>query len=66
MFVASLSHARAVSVLLGGSGVCQPVPGASSDVGALLSPRKAQTSQDVAASTFVASIDAPWQADRHD
>ena len=66
MFVASVGHARAVSVLLGGSGVCQPVSRPRSDVGALLSPRKAQTSQDVAGSMWVASVETPWQADRHD
>ena len=66
MSVASLSHARAVSVLLGGSGICQAVPQAKRDVGALLSPRKAQMSQDVAGSIFAVSVDAPWQAHRHD
>ena len=66
MFVASLSHARVVSVLLGGSGVCQPVPGASSDVGALLSPRKPYADRDVSGSVSVASVDSPWEVDHHD
>lgn len=66
MFVASLIHARAVSVLLGGSGVGQPQPGAYRDVGALLSPRKAQTNRDAAGSISVESDDALRQAAGHD
>ena len=65
MSVVSLSHARAVSVLLGGSGVCRSVPRTERDVGALLSPRKPQTSQDVAGSVCVARSIC-MQANRHD
>lgn len=54
MFVASRSHARAVSVLLGGSGTCQPVAGAEPELAALLSPQRPQTNQDVAGSMSVA------------
>jgi hypothetical protein len=65
MFVESLSDARAVSVLLGGSGVSRPVARGERDVGALLSPRKPQTRHDVARSIYVARpIGTP--VDRHD
>ena len=67
MVIAPLStRARAVSVLLGGSGVCQPAVPATRDVAALLAPRKPQGSRDVAGSMCGASIDASLQAHRHD
>ena len=65
MFIASLfSNARAVGVLLGGSGIGQTV--AAPDVGALLIPRKPYAERDVDGSVSVASIDSLWQAGRHD
>jgi hypothetical protein len=66
MLVATHSHARAVSVLLGGSGMCQPIARAEAELAALLSPRTPRTSQDFAGSMSVASVDATRQADRHD
>ena len=66
MFIVSISHARAVSVLLGGSGVYQPVPPANRDVGVLLSPRTPQTHQDVAGAICADSVDSQWQGHRHD
>ena len=65
MFVASLlSNARAIGVLLGGSGICHTV--ATPDVGALLIPRKPYAERDVDGSVSAASIDVLWQAGRHD
>ena len=58
--------ARAVSVLLGGSGVCQPVVPAIRDVAALLAARKPQGSRDIAGSMCGSSIDTRSQARRHD
>ena len=67
MVVALLSTpARAISVLLGGSGVRQPVASAQRDVAALLLPSKAQSSRAVAGSMCGASIDARSQVRRHD
>ena len=66
MLVASFSYARAVGVLLGGSGVCEPVAEAKRDVGALLSPRRRQTRHDVVSSTSAISVDSPREADGHD
>lgn len=67
MFVASLSrHARAIGVLLGGSGVCQPLPRVTLGVGALLLPRLPRTTQEPSGSASVASVDSLWQASRHD
>ena len=66
MLVATHSHARAVSVLLGGSGMCQPLARAEPELAVLLSPRTPRTSPHVAGSMSVASVDATWQADRHD
>jgi hypothetical protein len=66
MFATNRSHARAVSVLLGGSGMCQPVARAEPELAVLLSPRTPRTSQDFAGSMSVASVDVTRQADRHD
>ena len=67
MVVALLSTpARAISVLLGGSGVCHPVAPARRDIAALLLPNKARASREVAASVFGASIDGRSQIRRHD
>jgi hypothetical protein len=66
MFVASCSHARAVSVLLGGSGMCQPLARAEPELAVLLSPRTPRTSPHVARSMSVASVNGTRQADRHD
>jgi hypothetical protein len=67
MLIALLSTpARAVSVLLGGSGICHLAAPARRDVAALLLPIKAQASRDVAGSMCSASIDARSQVPRHD
>ena len=66
MFRASISYARAISVLLGGSGVCQPAPSAQPDVGVLLSPRKRQMGHEIVGATRVGSVDSQWQVHRHD
>ena len=67
MFVASLSsRTRAVSVLLGGSGVCQPLPRVSPGVGALLLPRLPRTTLEPSESACVVSVDSFRQASRHD
>ena len=66
MFVASRSHARAVGVLLGGSGMCQPVARAERELPVLLSPRKPHTSEEVAGSMRVVSVDGTRQAGGHD
>jgi hypothetical protein len=67
MVVALLSTpARAVSVLLGGSGICQPITSAHRDIAALLLPSKAQASRDVAGSVCGASIKARSRVRRHD
>ena len=65
MFVASqISTARAIGVLLGGSGMGESI--ALPNVGALLMPRKPYAERDVDGSVSVASIDVLWQAGRHD
>lgn len=65
MFVASVSgHARAVGVLLGGSGVGQPLPRVTLPVGALLLPRLPRTTREPSGS--VASVKSLWQVSRHD
>ena len=65
MFVASLlSNARAIGVLLGGSGICQTV--AAPDRGALLMSRKPYAERDAAGSVSVASVDSLWEIGRHD
>jgi hypothetical protein len=67
MVVALLSTpARVVSVLLGGSGVCQRVSPAQRDIAALLLPSKARASREVAGSVCGASIDARSQVRCHD
>jgi len=65
MFVASqISTARAIGVLLGGSGLGQSV--APPDVGALLMPRRPRADQDGINPACVASVNSLWQAGRHD
>lgn len=66
MFIVSLSSSRAVSVLLGGSGLCQQVCHVKRDVGALLSPRKPQTGPRTIVSVLPASVRSLWQPDGHD
>ena len=67
MFAASLSSdARAIGVLLGGSGVCQPLPRVTLGVGALLLPRLPHSTQEPSGSPSVASVNSLWQASRHD
>jgi hypothetical protein len=67
MLVALLSTpARAISVLLGGSGMCQPVAPAQRDVAALLLPSKAQASRDVAGSMCARRSTGDRSVRRHD
>lgn len=49
------SHTRAVSVLLGGSGVRETAPQGAREVAALLSSRKPETAQDAARAVYVGS-----------
>jgi len=65
MFVASqISTARAIGVLLGGSGIGESV--ALPVVGALLMPRRPHVDQDATSSVCVASVDSLWEIGRHD
>jgi hypothetical protein len=58
MFIESLSRrVAATSVLLGGSGVCQPR--AKPDVGALLLPHKPQKTEESRRSLFVDAARSP-------
>jgi hypothetical protein len=67
MFMVSLITSRAVSVLLGGSGVSQRAPRVNRDVGVLLSPRKPETARHAAGPVSAASVDSRmWQPFRHD
>ena len=67
MFMVSLITSRAVSVLLGGSGVSQRAPRVNRDVAALLSPSKLETAQHAAGPVSAAAVDSRmWQPDRHD
>lgn len=64
MFVASqISTARAIGVLLGGSGIGQSV--APPDVGALLMPRR-RADQDGINPACVASVNSLRKIGRHD